>query len=79
MNKSNDKILNNKTTADNNTNDSNKKETFLFKLIKIMDLELLKDPVFISIAIGIALVYTTSLNFSMLFPSFLQVKVIVFI
>lgn len=42
-------------------------------LANAMDLELLKDPIFISICAGIGLVYTSTINFSMLFPYFLQV------
>lgn len=44
------------------------------KLCKSMDLALFKDPVFVSITIGLALVYTASINFSMIFPYFLQVR-----
>lgn len=44
------------------------------RMSKAMDLQLLHDPVFVSIAIGLALAYTASTNFSMLFPYFLQVK-----
>lgn len=44
------------------------------RLSKAMDLQLLNDPIFISIAIGLALAYTASTNFSMLFPYFLQVS-----
>lgn len=44
------------------------------KLSKAMDLQLLRDPVFISICIGLSLAYTASINFSMLFPYFLQVR-----
>lgn len=44
------------------------------RFFKAMDLQLLRDPVFISISIGLALAYTASINFSMLFPYFLQVR-----
>lgn len=44
------------------------------RVFKAMDLQLLHDPIFISIAIGLALAYTASINFSMLFPYFLQVR-----
>lgn len=43
------------------------------RLVQAMDLELLKDPAFWSIIIGMALVYTSTINFTMIFPSFLQV------
>ncbi|XP_061392738.1 monocarboxylate transporter 9 [Musca vetustissima] len=42
------------------------------RVIEAMDLELLKDPIFLSIIIGMALVYTSTINFTMIFPSFLQ-------
>ncbi|XP_030383929.1 monocarboxylate transporter 13 [Scaptodrosophila lebanonensis] len=42
------------------------------RLVQAMDLELLKDAVFLSIIIGMALVYTATINFTMVFPSFLQ-------
>ncbi|XP_073845730.1 uncharacterized protein [Musca autumnalis] len=42
------------------------------RVIQAMDLELLKDPIFLSIIIGMALVYTSTINFTMIFPSFLQ-------
>lgn len=51
-----------------------KKPDWRSKLCKAMDLQLLRDPVFVSIAIGLALAYTASINFSMLFPYFLQVR-----
>lgn len=50
------------------------KATCWSKISKAMDLQLLKDPIFCSIAIGLALAYTASINFSMLFPYFLQVR-----
>lgn len=51
-----------------------KKPSWRQRVFKAMDLQLLRDPVFISIAIGLALAYTASTNFSMLFPYFLQVS-----
>lgn len=51
-----------------------KKPSWRQRISKAMDLQLLRDPVFISIAIGLALAYTASTNFSMLFPYFLQVS-----
>lgn len=48
------------------------------RIFKALDLQLLFDPIFISIAIGLALAYTASINFSMLFPYFLQVSEIIF-
>ncbi|KAH8320676.1 hypothetical protein KR067_006988 [Drosophila pandora] len=41
------------------------------RLVQSMDLELLKDLVFWSIIIGMALVYTATVNFTMIFPGFL--------
>lgn len=58
------------------SNDNNLRKILkeiLEKCIQAMDLELLKDPIFCNIIIGIGLVYTVSTNFSMLFPYFLQV------
>lgn len=52
-----------------------RKPTWKQRISKAMDLQLLRDPVFISIAIGLALAYTASINFSMLFPYFLQVRI----
>lgn len=49
------------------------KTTIRSRISQAMDLQLLKDPIFCSIAIGLALAYTASINFSMLFPYFLQV------
>lgn len=48
--------------------------TLCERVCKAMDLQLLHDPIFISIIFGLALVYTASINFSMLFPYFLQVS-----
>ncbi|XP_036330493.1 monocarboxylate transporter 13 [Rhagoletis pomonella] len=42
------------------------------RLVQAMDLELLKDVTFLSIIIGMALVYTSTMQFTMLFPQFLQ-------
>ncbi|XP_059609274.1 monocarboxylate transporter 12 isoform X2 [Phlebotomus argentipes] len=42
------------------------------KLKKSMDLSLLKDLSFLNISLGVAMAYTSSINFSMLFPYFLQ-------
>lgn len=52
-----------------------KKRSWRERLSKAMDLQLLHDKVFVSIAIGLSLAYTASINFSMLFPYFLQVSV----
>ncbi|XP_017049777.1 monocarboxylate transporter 13 isoform X2 [Drosophila ficusphila] len=41
------------------------------RLVEAMDLELLKDLVFWSIIVGMALVYTATINFTMIFPGFL--------
>ncbi|KAH8283546.1 hypothetical protein KR018_005490 [Drosophila ironensis] len=41
------------------------------RLVQAMDLELLKDLVFWSIIVGMALVYTATINFTMIFPGFL--------
>ncbi|KAI9576635.1 hypothetical protein GQX74_010617 [Glossina fuscipes] len=42
------------------------------RLIQALDLELLKDPIFWNMIIGMALVYTSTINFFMIFRSFLQ-------
>lgn len=42
------------------------------RLAQAMDLELLKDVVFWSIIVGMALVYTATINFTMVFPNFLK-------
>ncbi|KAH8254436.1 hypothetical protein KR032_010118 [Drosophila birchii] len=42
------------------------------RLVQAMDLELLKDLVFWSIIVGMALVYTATVNFTMIFPGFLK-------
>lgn len=42
------------------------------RLAQAMDLELLKDIVFWSIIVGMALVYTATINFTMVFPIFLK-------
>ncbi|KAH8401679.1 hypothetical protein KR009_007365 [Drosophila setifemur] len=41
------------------------------RFVQAMDLELLKDVVFCSIIVGMALVYTATINFTMIFPGFL--------
>lgn len=53
-----------------------KKPSWRERVFKAMDLQLLHDPVFVSIAIGLSLAYTASINFSMLFPYFLQVRIL---
>ncbi|EDW02555.1 monocarboxylate transporter 13 [Drosophila grimshawi] len=42
------------------------------RLAQALDLELLKDIVFWSIIVGMALVYTSTINFTMVFPHFLE-------
>ena len=37
----------------------------------MMDLDLLRDPIFVNLALGLALVYTAGINFSLIFPFFL--------
>lgn len=43
-------------------------------VFKAVDLSLFRDPVFCSITVGLSLVYAASINFSMIFPYFLQVS-----
>lgn len=50
------------------------KPNWKHRIYKALDLQLLSDPIFISICIGLALAYTASINFSMIFPYFLQVS-----
>lgn len=42
------------------------------KLQEMFGIKLLGDKIFLNIAIGIALIYTVSINFSLLFPYYLQ-------
>ncbi|XP_055318009.1 monocarboxylate transporter 12-B [Sitodiplosis mosellana] len=49
-----------------------KTPTWKQRIAKALDLDLLFDLQFISIAIGLSLAYTASINFSMLLPYFLQ-------
>jgi Na+/melibiose symporter-like transporter len=49
-----------------------KKLTFFAQISKILDLDLLKDPAFCSLILGLALTYTSSINFSLIFPYYLQ-------
>lgn len=48
------------------------KESFFTRMTSAMDLKLLKDPTYLSITFGLAMAYTASINFSMIFPYFLQ-------
>uniref|UniRef100_A0A0A1XR23 Monocarboxylate transporter 12 n=1 Tax=Zeugodacus cucurbitae TaxID=28588 RepID=A0A0A1XR23_ZEUCU len=45
------------------------------RLVQAMDLELLRDTTFWSIIVGMGLVYTSTIQFTMLFPHFLQYSV----
>lgn len=49
-----------------------KAKGILKRLVQILDLTLLMDFVFVHIILGLALVYTSGVAFSMLFPFFLQ-------
>lgn len=51
-----------------------KPKTWASRISDAMDLKLLKDLIFINISIGISLTYTATVNFSMIFPYFLQVN-----
>lgn len=51
-----------------------KPKTLASRLSDAMDLKLLKDLIFINIIVGISLTYTATVNFSMIFPYFLQVE-----
>ncbi|XP_069672117.1 monocarboxylate transporter 12 [Periplaneta americana] len=42
------------------------------RVVEVMDLDLLRDPVFVNLALGLAFVYTAGINFSLVFPFFLQ-------
>lgn len=57
---------------DEKTENPAPKITFLRQIINAMDLEFLKDLTFLNISFGLALAYTASINFSLLFPYFLQ-------
>ncbi|KAG8229385.1 hypothetical protein J437_LFUL000906 [Ladona fulva] len=41
------------------------------KVVAFMDLNLLMDPVFVNVVVGLALVYSAGINFAMLFPFYL--------
>jgi MFS family permease len=43
------------------------------KLLKSMDLQLLKQPVFLNIVFGISIFYMVNINFSMILPFYLKV------
>ncbi|XP_049963721.1 monocarboxylate transporter 12-like [Schistocerca serialis cubense] len=49
-----------------------KRRTLLQRFVAFMDLDLLKDPVFLNVTIGTAAVYTTNVNFNMLLPFYLH-------
>ncbi|XP_055379709.1 monocarboxylate transporter 12 [Condylostylus longicornis] len=69
----NEAIKSDKELIENNTQKLEPRHNqILRKLIEAMDLELLKDPIFLSIIIGMSLIYTATQNFAMLFPYFLQ-------
>lgn len=53
-----------------------KPKTWTSRISDAMDLKLLKDPIFINIIVGISLTYTATVNFSMIFPYFLQVNIL---
>lgn len=53
-----------------------KPKTLAERISDAMDLKLLRDFTFINICIGISLTYTATVNFSMIFPYFLQVKIL---
>lgn len=52
----------------------NKNNSFCNKMMSILDLDLLTDPIYVHIIIGLSLVYTCNIGFSMLFPFFLHEK-----
>lgn len=47
-------------------------------LYNILDLNLLRDPPFLTLTLGLALAYTASVNFSMIYPYYLQVTLLIF-
>lgn len=49
------------------------RDSYCRRFMKSMDLNLLRDPIFVNIIVGLALVYTASTSFSLLLPYFLQV------
>ncbi|XP_055837708.1 monocarboxylate transporter 12 [Episyrphus balteatus] len=68
-------VKTNEPLVENSKQDSKTKklcDKIINRLVEAMDLELLRDPVFWSIIIGMGLVYTSTTNFTMLFPYFLQ-------
>lgn len=56
-----------------------KPKTWASRISDAMDLKLLRDLIFINISIGISLTYTATVNFSMIFPYFLQVNITFFL
>lgn len=44
------------------------------QIFELMDLKLLRDTSFLTLTIGLALAYTASINFSMIYPFYLQVS-----
>ncbi|RZC41865.1 uncharacterized protein BDFB_001021, partial [Asbolus verrucosus] len=47
-------------------------QTFCEKLVALFGLQILLDPIFVHIMIGLSLAYTTSISFSTFFPLFLR-------
>nr|CAD7415130.1 unnamed protein product [Timema poppensis] len=45
------------------------------RIVDMMDLDLLSDPVFVNIVVGLAVVYTAGINFSMIYPFYLHMDV----
>nr|CAD7452650.1 unnamed protein product [Timema tahoe] len=45
------------------------------RMVDMMDLDLLSDPVFVNIVVGLAVVYTAGINFSMIYPFYLHMDV----
>lgn len=69
-------ILNSDTISIDSSAVLIKKPTWKQRISKTFDLNLLCDLQFVSIAIGLSLAYTASINFSMLLPYFLQVSIV---
>ncbi|XP_066990899.2 monocarboxylate transporter 12-B isoform X2 [Anabrus simplex] len=52
--------------------DKDSSESCWSKIVKIFDLDLLRDMSFVNLVIGLAAVYTAGMNFGMVFPFFLE-------
>ena len=67
--------LNNEHVKSENSKDDEKKSCISncrSTIFRLLDLDLLQDPVFISILVGLAIIQLTTSGFTMIFPIFMQ-------